>query len=360
MKCLSVIFVLGLWFSAFSQCTDNSDCKGNRECVKGVCTDRQSLQQPAPVQQAAPVNVAARMNFGRISVASNPQGGRIFLDGVNTGKTSPAILDSVIPGQHSIEVFNGYLSGVLSGVVGNATTDVVVQLLSGSGNLVIRAKPVDAIVTLDGVDKGRVSQELQKMPAGKHVLQINAKGFVGTSDTIDLCAGCTDTFASTLKALADLSIVTKPAQAAVTINGTEFGKTPFGQTGLMPGQYDVLLRKEKFVDTLFTVELSYDQKASLSVKLRHTDQFIKERRHKRLVVGWTVRSIAGAAAIGSGIGGMLFNNSAAQHYDEYRAISVVGDHSDAFAKVKTATTARNTFYGISIAMLGIFGISFVF
>jgi hypothetical protein len=345
-----IIFVFALSVSVFSQCRDNSECKGNRVCFNGVCTDRENVpNRPAPQE-----------TFGRVAVSSNPQGGRIFLDGMNTGKTTPAVFDSIVAGPHVVEVLGGYLSGGASVVAGRKEMEVVIELQPGVGNIIVSAEPANATVLLDGENKGNIPWSLKNIPAGKHIVQASAQGFGGLCDTVDLFAGCTDTLHLKLKGGAALSIATKPIGATIVINGTQAGKAPYTQTGFMPGDYKIDLRMPTYVDTAFTIALSYDQKISLLLNLRHTDQFIKERKHKKSVVGWTIRGIAGAAAIGAGIGGLLYNATASRRYDEYSALKDVGNHSDAFDPVKKAVAARNILYGISCGMLGVFGISFAF
>jgi hypothetical protein len=294
---LSLIIVLALFFSVFSQCLDNSECKGGRLCVNGVCTDRETIQQSAPPAQE---------------------------------RTIPAS--------------------------GSSATDVSNQLPTDAGNIAVSAEPLSAVVALDGENKGNVPQLLKQIPAGKHVLQVTANNFAGVCDTIDVLAGGSDTLTYKLKALAALSITTKPMQAGITINDTEFGKTPFSQTGLLPGQYDVLLRKEKFADTAFTVMLSYDQRVSLSIVLRHADQLVKAHKRKKL----TFMGIAGAAALGAGIGGFLCDRTVSNRYDEYRAINEWGDHSAQFDRIKGPAKIRNVLYGVSIGLGAIVGISLFF
>ncbi len=71
---------------------------------------------------------------GSISVASTPDGANIWLDGVNTGTVTPAILLGIIPGTHTVTLTKaGYYDwiGTIT-VVAEATTDVVATLTMGS------------------------------------------------------------------------------------------------------------------------------------------------------------------------------------------------------------------------------------
>jgi hypothetical protein len=228
------------------------------------------------------------------------------------------------------------------------------------GQMAVSSDPQGAHIYLDSVNTGKITPAVfDSLVGGKHVVRISAKDFLDEFDSIDVTAGSIDTLAVKLKAFPAITVATEPADAMIAINGTEIGKTPYAVTALAPGEYIIRLGKETYADSSVSVVLLADQKASLSILLRHSDQSIVKKR-KKMVVGWTIRAIAGAAAIATGIGGVIYNNTASRRYDEYSAIKVVGDHSDAFFKVKSAQSTRNVFYGLSGAMLGIFGISFAF
>jgi hypothetical protein len=72
---------------------------------------------------------------GNISVTSTPSGATILIDDASTGQVTPATVESVIAGSHTIKVrFTGYTDFVQSGVVvtDNATTTVSATLIAST------------------------------------------------------------------------------------------------------------------------------------------------------------------------------------------------------------------------------------
>lgn len=74
-------------------------------------------------------------SFGRVSVESDPPGAKIFLDGRDTGRTTPATLDNVAAGAHQIRLeLEGYQSVTRSvNVPRNQTVTVSVTLEPAEG-----------------------------------------------------------------------------------------------------------------------------------------------------------------------------------------------------------------------------------
>src|SRR5690554_2581707 len=63
---------------------------------------------------------------GNISVTSDPSGARIFLDGEDTGKTTPALLEQVKTGSHQVTVaLDGYVSQTRAVSVSRSATVAV-------------------------------------------------------------------------------------------------------------------------------------------------------------------------------------------------------------------------------------------
>lgn len=58
----------------------------------------------------------------------------------------------------------------------SALTEKLKMLMREPGRLMVRARPTNTVVIVDGVVKGRVPQEVN-LPAGRHKLQLEAQGF---------------------------------------------------------------------------------------------------------------------------------------------------------------------------------------
>jgi hypothetical protein len=326
MKMLIVFLVLLFSFSAFSQCSQNSECKSGRVCYNGACTDPSAIpvvSKPTPeVVKPAPVLI------GQISVSSSPNQAQIFMDGRETGKLTPAVLDSVHVGLHDIMVFKDELAAKASvKVVPGSAAELDLPLLPGSGTLKISAGAANASVALDGAKKGNAPIEFNDIPAGKHGIQIFAKGFLPYVDTIKLDAGQTLSIQPKLAPLAGLEVKSIPPITKLSLDSSDVGSTPYSQTDMMPGNHWIKLSCDTYMDTACPISLESGKTSRILIKLMHTPEIQKKIDHQKSVRGWTFRYIAGGSAILAFAGGFLENSTAQDRYNDYRALNTVGDHS---------------------------------
>ena len=67
------------------------------------------VSQQGPIREAEPVKEPGPETPGSIKVSSTPSGAAIWLDGKNTKKTTPEILEDIKPGKHTVKlVLEGY------------------------------------------------------------------------------------------------------------------------------------------------------------------------------------------------------------------------------------------------------------
>jgi hypothetical protein len=343
MRLFIPLLILLFFSTGFTACTQNTDCKGNRICINGECSD------------------PPKIGHGRISVSSDPAGGIIILDGKNTGKITPAILDSVHTGIHDITVYSETLAGNGQvNVTENVEIQTTLQLQTGKGTITINSVPSNAAIAIDGIDKGLTPQTLDDVPAGSHTIKIDAKGFMPFFDTINLLAGATDRITAKLTALSGLRVVTKPINAKIAINGTVMGNTPFKKADVKPGSYKIRLSLVTYRDTSLSVSLLPGLISPFSVQLRHTDEFIKNQKRKKDSALRRVRLFAEAGSLGALGAGLLSDILARQCYNDYATIRSVGDHAAEFAKVQSWISTRDALYGVSAGFAVAWAISFVF
>ncbi len=92
--------------------------------------------------------------IGNISVSSTPTGASIFLDGVNTGSVTPATVEAVASGAHTILLrYDGYQDFSQSvNVVDNSTS-----VMSGSLSTVISLPTISGISPTSGYNNGYIT-----------------------------------------------------------------------------------------------------------------------------------------------------------------------------------------------------------
>jgi hypothetical protein len=300
-------------------------------------------------------------SYGKLHITSDPPGGRIVLDGLDTKKTTPADLDSIKSGKHLINIYSGLLAGqdtVL--VINDSSVQESLTLKNGTGTIHIAGTPQGSSVMMDGADRGKTPLIMSNIPSGNHVLSVVSSGFVSFTDTITLNAGEDKTITAALVKLGGFSISTIPSNARVSLDGKQIGETPLEKSGLSEGVHHLMLSLDTYCDTMCEVNIKPGETVPISLTLHHTTEYLKVRKQKKNRVEWTIRGITGFGALACLAGGYLANQEAQSRYDDYRKIAVIGDHSAEFQKVNNALTARNAMYSAA-AVLGLgFTITFIF
>ena len=169
--------------------------------------------------------------YGAISVDSSPQGAQIYLNGYYRG-ISPFSLDQLTPGSYTIAVvLDGYNSySTLVRISAGSTTNVYTALLpvsSTPNSIYVTSDPANAFVYLDTLYKGKTPLTITGIPAGDHLVELNAPGYYTWNTTISLSGGSTRTVSAQMISLTPVvttTAVTLPA--APTATSTKAGEGP--------------------------------------------------------------------------------------------------------------------------------------
>ena len=129
--------------------------------------------------------------FGKISIASDPVGAQVLLDGKDYGKT-PLKIDSLPVGDYSLTLkLDGSkdITDTLS-VVEGATLTKNYKFESAVGSLSVETDPVGASVTVDGKATGLVSPcTVSALPEGTHDVYLELSGYLPWSGEITVTRG---------------------------------------------------------------------------------------------------------------------------------------------------------------------------
>jgi hypothetical protein len=176
-----------------------------------------------------PVNLATALGRGLLTVDVMPAGSTIEVDGMAITGPSP-----VSCGSHSVRVTHpGFLAAMSSVEVDVDERRVLeVQLEEvGTATLVLSVTPDTAAVSLDGRVLGTGSISDDAVPAGPHILEVEADGFKPLSQQLLLEAGETKAFTFELEALATAR-VSAPPQPTTSTSTAARGMSPLKATGI--------------------------------------------------------------------------------------------------------------------------------
>ncbi|QSZ68327.1 DUF3344 domain-containing protein [Methanofollis aquaemaris] len=174
--------------------------------------------------------------IGCISVTSTPEDAEIFLDGVETGTKTNAILEDVAVGEHTITVTkSGYMDASKTvTVVDNETVSVEFTLAEPLGSITVTSSPDGARIFLDGADTGeQTNTTLLRVSPGEHLVTVSLDGYLDAEETVTVFEG------------ESVAVHFDLAQATITlVPGWNFVSTP---KTLAPGHNTIAIFDE--VDT---------------------------------------------------------------------------------------------------------------
>ena len=182
---------------------------------------------------------------GRLSVASDPPGARVDIDGQPRG-AAPVVIDALTPTEHTVRVTsaNGSVERTV-GVAPGVLTELVVSLPRAAAPAATGWIAVASPFPVDVVEKGEVvgtSGAAQiMMPAGRHelLLRNDALGF-DSARTVAVGPGqvaAVEVVAPTAR----LNVNARP-WADVSIDGEPVGQTPMANLELTVGTHEVVFR----------------------------------------------------------------------------------------------------------------------
>jgi hypothetical protein len=190
---------------------------------------KQTVQVVAEQQVKVSAQLKATLggSGGTISVVSNVNGAKVFLDGKDMGVV-PIDLKDIKPGEHILEVkAQGYHPREEKVVVNAGQTAVFKLDLNPSGDGVLKVvSPVPlAEVFIDGASVGKVPQE-KSVGTGEHFVVVKLVGYKSFEQKVRIEPGQTLTVSAELKAVGKLRVLSQPLGASVMINGQPSGNTP--------------------------------------------------------------------------------------------------------------------------------------
>ncbi len=242
---------------------------------KCSCTVEDLLDVVPSIARKMVTGEGAPLAYGRKSgglyVKSTPKGARIFIDGKEMPMKTPATIDGIAPGKHTIKVVKGNMSAQ-DEVIVNADeyTSVELELKAPSGRVNIISDPPDARVYVDGKYMGSTPLKVT-IPYGKHSVEVSKKGFEKVTFTFNLKKPAVRLRAKLKprgKKMARLDISTSPSGASVYIDGRLEGKTPIPSLDVEPGTHVISIRLEGYKEIRKKLALKEGESRMLMETLR--------------------------------------------------------------------------------------------
>ena len=256
------IFMDGMSVNKTTPCVMDQVLCGDK-IISAVKKQYQISEQVVSVKPDANLKIVlmAKATFGAISVSTDPESGALVsLDGQATGKVTPCTIEFIPAGDHYITLTLGMyetsnqhytilagetqshsikMNPLFAGVT--ITTDPEAEIfvngeLRGSGTWQGRLNP--GIYTFEAtLEKHETAIQKQKVVIGQPLnVTLNPKPRVGS-----------------------LKIVSTPYNAAITLNGKNYGTTPATVNNLLIGDYNLILTKNGFGTFEKSIQIAENQ-----------------------------------------------------------------------------------------------------
>ena len=207
--------------------------------------------------------------FGSVSVSSQPQGAKVFLDGEDTGKVTPCTIGEIASGRCDIRLqLKDYAPASQSVTVTEGmTASVNVTLVARFAHVTINSLP-GAAIKVNGAEVGSGSYS-NNMAEGIYDIEASLAGHRPVTKQIEVIVGVPQTIELRPTPIYGmLDVNSNPMGANITINGKSYGDTPTSIENLLVGDYDVVLTKPGYASVSQRVTVSENASASVDVKMQ--------------------------------------------------------------------------------------------
>ncbi|WOX55518.1 DUF3344 domain-containing protein [Methanoculleus palmolei] len=129
---------------------------------------------------------------GSIAVTSTPTGATIWIDGIETGRTTDATLTDIPAGEHTVTVkIAGYADAATNVTVEHGeTVPVHLGLVPLTGSIAVTSIPDGARIFLDGTETGEMTNTtLVNVPPGDHTVRVELDGYQTAEEILTVTAG---------------------------------------------------------------------------------------------------------------------------------------------------------------------------
>lgn len=214
--------------------------------------------------------ITLRPNFAQVSLTA-PDGADIYINGERKG--TGTWKGSLTPGTHSVECrkVNHTSSEEAITVVDGQDLNLLLKApVPIVGQLSVETTPLEATVTVDGKNYGKTPLIIDQLIIGSHTVQVSKDGYQTSTETVTVEKGqqanCIITMTKGPEKGA-ISVKSSPKNAKLTIDGKEYGKTPYTVNNLLPGTYNLKLSKSGYYDESKSVYVYAGETSDINMSL---------------------------------------------------------------------------------------------
>ncbi|MEE9157482.1 MAG: PEGA domain-containing protein, partial [Gammaproteobacteria bacterium] len=211
--------------------------------------------------------------MGSLSIASDPGGAEVYIDGAYAGSTAlrkPVVVDNLIEGRYDVKIIaGGYIDwrGDIV-VLPKMAQTFNIPLIAKPGSMTIGSEPPEAEVYLDNNLMGKTPLTLREVAEGEHDLRIVKETYKEWSRKVVVRSFQPTDVTVTLEVLpAMLVIRSDPVGASVYFKGRSRGTTPLTLSNLTPGEVVLRLTKADYNEWVSSSLLAPNERREIDAVL---------------------------------------------------------------------------------------------
>lgn len=215
------------------------------------------------------LELTLKPQFGNLQITSEPEDNmQIYLDDENTTMTTPATLEEVSSGEHTVMLNSKWYQPKTKKVTvrDEQTTAVDFTLEPAFANVSVTTQP-EAEILIDDQVKGTGSWN-GRMLEGIYTIKAQKDKYYSQSEQVEVIAGERETLNFTLKGkTGNADIVTTPMDAEVYLDDKKQGTSPLTLKNLLVGNYELRLEKEGYGIVKKTLTIEEDETLTVNETL---------------------------------------------------------------------------------------------
>lgn len=213
---------------------------------------------------------------GDIFVKSIPEGAKIYLDGIDTKKITPAVLKDITIGTHNIKLEKGDLSAkqIITIKANELNQEELNLIKTNTGGLKIYSNPLDAEIYLNGKKYGNTPKVIMNLPYGDYRVVLKKNDDLRYEKEIKIKDNNIITIEGNLVKSAKLTIspiLNKDSSiknAKIYINGLPGGELSGKRSySLYPGNKEIVIKNKNYLDWKKNIFLGENEKKVIYVEM---------------------------------------------------------------------------------------------
>ena len=215
------------------------------------------------------LSIDLKPNFGSTYVVSVPENGaKVFIDGRNTGKTTPCLLENLMYGSHRISLNSKWYSPLSKTIeVSPESKDTIsIKMHSNYGELKIITDS-ESKVFLDGK---YLESEIStyRVTSGYHNIEVKKDKYRTVKEKLRVGIGeKKELELYPIPIFGKLKIISNPFGATIKVDGIVKGLTPASLDSILIGNHELSIEKDNYSKIIENIIIIEDQTESINIEL---------------------------------------------------------------------------------------------